>query len=870
VTLSPGTRLGPYEVTAQIGAGGMGEVYRGRDTNLGRDVAIKILPSEFANDADRLMRFEREARLLASLNDPHIAHVYGLEAHGPSRALVMELVDGADLKERLAHGALPPDEAIPIARQIADALAAAHEMGIVHRDLKPGNIKVRDDGTVKVLDFGLAKGMAGRAGGDARLTDQSPTITSPAMTASGVILGTAAYMSPEQARGKNIDRRTDVWAFGCVLYEMLTGRQAFRGAEIADTVAAILKQDPDWSALPTQTPANVRRLLGRCLAKDRALRLSDMHDARLELDERAQETAAGSRPVAVPVLPWAIAALLLLAVAGLSLQSWRTLSTAAPIETRLDVATPPTGDPAQFALSSDARRIVYGGVASGKSLLFVRDFGAAADSPLSGTENAIFPFWSPDGRSLGFFAEGKLKRLEIGSGAITPIADAPGGRGGSWRADGTILFAPKPIGPIVRVSSQGGAVTPVTLPDGGVAYEFPEWLPDGRHFIFARQPPKLPGATLCLGDLDTGTFVDLGGGASHVNVLRGDVLLFQRDGVLLMQHLDINSAKLVGAPTVVVSGLADDVVRYGAFSAAGTTLAYRTNTDAAAQLTWFSRGGQVLGSLGSPAQRLFPILSADDRFVAYERVEQNNLDAWIMDTSSGVERRVTVEPFIDGRPVWADGGKAVVYGSIESPKPGIWRKSVTSNTPAELLVPDADRALPENSSADGGLILYRRQTAETRWDLWLLPLNPKGAPVAIATTDANETHGQISPDGKWVAYASDESGELETYLQRIGSPGSRQQVSTRGGTMPRWRPDGRELYFVTPAGVLTAVPITLAGATLTMGAQMPLFTPPIPPLFVNEVRARNWYEVSRDNRFLMLVDVGTPKPISVVLNWKTP
>ena len=525
MTLTPGTHLGPYEVVLLLGAGGMGEVYRARDTALNRDVALKVLPDALASDADRLARFTREAQTLAALNHPNIAHIHGLESSGGVRALVMELVEGEDLSQRIARGPIAAGEALPIARQIAEALEAAHEQGIIHRDLKPANIKVRPDGVVKVLDFGLAKAIE-PVGPAAAHVALSPTITSPAMTQAGMILGTAAYMSPEQARGKAVDKRADIWAFGVVLFEMLTGRRAFRGDDVSETLAAVIMQEPDWRALPEAAPPSLRGLLARCLKKDPKARLRDIGDARLQIEELLTgvpaDAGARSVPAAVPrwrrLVPWAAAGVvalgsMLIGAAVARRSAGDVMSTAVPVT--FAIAPPEntsfggpagggTGTATQVAVSPDGRSIAFVAGAQSAYQIYLRPVASLAARPIPGTDGGMFPFWSPDGRFIGFFAGGKLKRAPIDGGLPVVLCDAPFGRGGSWSRDNVILFAPGfAVGEIAdasgrenlwRVSSAGGAPAVVTRIDPANAdarHRWPHFLPDGRHFLYTESlaPP---------------------------------------------------------------------------------------------------------------------------------------------------------------------------------------------------------------------------------------------------------------------------------------------------------------------------------------------------------------------------------------------
>ena len=501
--LSSGTRLGHYEVLSKLGEGGMGEVYRARDTRLKRDVALKVLPADVAGDIERLARFQREAEVLASLNHPHIAHIHGVEESNGTTALIMELVEGEDLAHRIARGPIPIDDALPIAQQIADALEAAHEQGIIHRDLKPANIKVRPDGMVKVLDFGLAKALDTKA----RSAAAEPTITSPAMTMRGMILGTASYMAPEQAKGKAIDRRADVWAFGAVLYEMLSGRRAFVGEDVTDTIVAVVSREPDWAALPANTPVTIHKLVRRCLEKDRKRRLDSAADARLEIEDALSAPLTIATPVpdantGAARLPWALVAMLgLTLVAGLIMWAPWQPSLVLP-EARLDIVTPGTDKPTSFALSPDGRHVVFVASSDGASRLWVRPLATTTAQPLPGTEGATAPFWSPDSRSIAFYAANALKRIDLGGGAPQILAEAGTFRGGTWCADGVILYAPSAIGPLWRVSATGGTPAMLPMPDARhQSHRWPQVLPDGRRFLFyAVGPPDTKG--IYLGALD--------------------------------------------------------------------------------------------------------------------------------------------------------------------------------------------------------------------------------------------------------------------------------------------------------------------------------------------------------------------------------
>ena len=577
-----GRRIGDFEILSLLGRGGMGEVYRARDTKLNRDVALKVLPELLALDDDRLARFTREAHLLASLNHPNIAAIYGLEAEGDVKALVLELVDGPTLADRIVRGRLPLDEALPIARQIADALEAAHQSGIVHRDLKPANIKVRADGMVKVLDFGLAKAMESHPIGSD--PSHSPTITSPAVTREGIILGTAAYMAPEQARGKSADTRADMWAFGCVLYEMLTGHRAFPGDDVSETLAAVIRGEPDWQALTNETPPAIRRLLRRCLVKDVKGRLTDASMARIEIDE----ALSGSPDVpAVTTLQrrerfvWA-SALMVVAALAVAALVWALRAAPPAGEMRLDIATPPTADPGSLAISPDGRKIVFVATSDGVSKLWLRSLDSSIAAPLAGTDGAVAPFWSPDSRVVGFFTttDGQLKRIDIDTRSLQVLGNVPLGTGGTWNQDGTILFSHLASGTtIFRISATGGEPSAVTrLGASELTHQFPQFLPDGRHFLYSTLDAKPAGVHV--GQLDGAETKRLLDADSPAVFAPPGYLLFLRQGTLFAHAFDPVRLELTGNPFRVADQLAWDLPPPLSASATGI-LVFRTGSSRA-------------------------------------------------------------------------------------------------------------------------------------------------------------------------------------------------------------------------------------------------------------------------------------------------
>ena len=701
MTQAPGVRLGVYEVRELIGAGGMGEVYRGHDTRLHRDVALKILPDLFALDPDRLARFKREAQVLASLNHANIASIFGVEESHGVHALVLELVEGPTLADRIAQGPLSLDEALPSARQIAEALEAAHSQGIIHRDLKPANIKIRPDGTVKVLDFGLAKALAGDVA--TPVTARSPTITSPPATQIGVILGTAAYMSPEQARGKPADKRSDIWAFGGVLYEMLTGKLAFDGDDVSDTLANVLKREPEWGALPAETPSAVRRVLRRCLEKDPRRRIQDIADARLDLDEKEVSDAALPLPSASRLLNrervvWALLAAALSGVLAYSLLR----EPPSPQVVRFQINPPEKGffgassgvgraaGTSGGMLSPDGTQLVF--VATDqerKTLLWLRPFDSFTSRALVGTDDALMPFWSPDGRSIGFFAGGKLKRIDPANGSTQTIAEVPvPPRGGTWGSRDVIVFSSGNPPRLAQVSSAGGAVTPVPNADGGIFPRFPSFLPDGRHFLYTDRV-RLGGgpASLHVASIEPG-FEPKRIVASDSNGVFASpgLLLFMRGITLVQQPFGLDRMEVTGEATPIVEqvfynpgvGLAD-------FSVSATgVLAYRSASNRSNQFAWFDRAGHLLETVGPPGNYRTHALSPDENRLVFTDVNQGDL--WIFDISRQTQSRFTANPGTETAPVWFPGGTKIAYRSDQG---GVFEKDTSGTGTEQLLLKDS-------------------------------------------------------------------------------------------------------------------------------------------------------------------------------------
>jgi len=876
VSLERGTRLGPYEIESVLGAGGMGEVYRARDTVLKREVAIKVLPLAFAGDPERIARFQREAEVLATLNHPNIAAIHGLQDSDSVRSLVLEFVDGPTLADRIGGRPMPLDEVLAIARQIADALEAAHARGIIHRDLKPANVKVRPDGTVKVLDFGLAKALEGRSPQEAVNfgVSQSPTITSPAMTRIGVVLGTAAYMSPEQARGHEADERSDLWAFGCVLFEMLTGRRAFEGDEVSDTLAAVLRAEPDQKALPAATPASVRRLLRRCLEKNPKRRLADIRDARLELDESSAEPlaetpSAGRRSPWRERIAWSFAVVGL--VAAIAAAAWLWLHETPSVPTAQfailapnDTALAP--DANTVAVAPDGESFVFGaGGSDAPWQLWWRSMDGLNVRPLAGTEGARMPFWSGDSKSIGFYADGKLKRVEVGGGPVRTLADVDSTipLGGAWNSEGIILFAPSFGRPIVRISASGGASTAVTtLKEGDPqVHNSPFFLPDGRHFLYsAATGPSTH--VVYFASLDGGAPVRLVETNSPAQYAEPGYVLYMKDQALMAHPFDAQHGTLVGEPVSVATSV---VLGGVVFSVSTTrTLIYRS-TSTSNELVWVDRQGHRTGVAAPVAAYESIALSPDGKRIAFDRYSSTDQDVWVHDIERQLSSRFTMQGRLNNVPVWSPDGSTIAFATIRNGGLDIYQRKVgaTSDDDEVLRANAIPILFPSDWSRDGRFLMYYRTDTKTRLDTWVLPLFGDRTPMKILGTPYNESQGQFAPDGKSFAFVSDESGQPQVYLQSFPSPTLQAQVSTGGGTQPRWRPDGRELFYLAPDGKIMAVSMR-GNATLETDAPRPMFDTPL-----DSGALRQTYAVSPDGqRFLLQVpSASSSSTLTVLLNW---
>jgi eukaryotic-like serine/threonine-protein kinase len=874
--LSPGTRIGHYEIVAPLGAGGMGEVYRARDLTLGRDVALKVLPHAFALDRDRTARFAREAHVLASLNHPNIAAIYGFA----DSALALELVEGPTLADRIAPGPLPVDEAMAIARQIALALGAAHEQGIVHRDLKPANIVVRPDGTVKVLDFGLAKAIDAAAGTiDA---SQSPTITSPAvMTREGIVFGSAAYMSPEQARGKPVDHRADIWAFGVVLFETLTGTRPFRGETVSDTLAAVLKSEPSWDTLPPSTPATLRRVLRACLQKDPKARLQAIGDWQFLLEEASQPAVPARRR-------WVtIAATLAAAIGGLALGVTVVYlrGPAAPAVrssvVRLTATLPPGVEvdhrvtPA-LALSPDGTRLVYVGRRAGAAAqLFLRSLEGSAATSISGTDGAQNPFFSPNGDWIGFFAQGKLKKVSTTGGASQTLCDAPSGQGGHWAADDTIYFVPFNTSGVWKVPAAGGAPQEVTTVDrskGEVSHRWPQMLPGGTALLFTVWlGPGWEEKSLQLQVMDTGERRMLTRGASTGRYLSTGHLVYNREGIQALMALPFDLATLRLTDGQAVE-LAERVWEGGAEGAqyavsdAGTVayvLSYPRRYER--RLVWVDRSGKS-EVLPAPSRPYYdPRISPDGSRLAVSAEEETER-IWIYDFARPTLTALTTADSSSQSPAWTPDGTHVVYRGTRQGARNLYRKSADGSGDEERLTTSDNLQTPTALSPDGQHLAFVEVDRTTGQDALILSLDGSRRTVTpFLQTRATEVTGRFSPNGRWLAYTSNESGRDEIYVRPFPGTGGTAQVSTAGGGEPVWSRDGRELFYRSGEAVM-AVPVSTEAA-FAAGLPRRLFA----DHYERTGTGSGGYDVSLDGRRFLMIEPAEPElpvaQISVVLGW---
>ena len=852
-----GKTISHYRIVGRLGSGGMGVVYKAEDTRLNRFVAIKFLADEFARRPDALGRFRREARAIAALNHPNICGIYDV---GPDY-LVMELVEGPTLKERIDEGAIPLHEALLIAEQIAAALAAAHEKLITHRDLKPGNVKIKEDGTVKVLDFGLAKLGTTPA---ARESEDSPTF-SMTFTQAGAILGTAAYMSPEQARGKAVDTRADIWAFGVVLYEMLTARRLFRGEDLTETLASVVKEVPNLNDVQRK----VRRLLEACLQKDPKNRLQAIGDYRLLLVEEERQRTL-----------WLWPALTGAAALGAAVLAWTHFREAPPVlpNLRYELTRPGDSGFTQFQLSPDGRYLAFVAQSGEVNRLFVRALDSLGERELPGTDGASYPFWSPDSAHIGFFSQGKLRQVAIGGGPATTIADAPDARGGAWGGDGSIVFSPAVTGTLFRVSASGGVATALRLPRTGSgdrdSLRFPVFLPDSKHFFYTIEAQTREGEGTYVGSLNGGSPVRILPDLSITRFVpspgsdaRG-FILFRRQTTLMAQAFDAAHLKTTGeafpladeVPTSGNTGFGDFTV-----SSSGTLIyVVARNPDQEREIVWLDRGGKHGKSVLKHKGITDFALSPDKTKLLYSLATQFVPgDLWLHDMARGVSQRFTFGPFSAFSPVWSPDSTTAVFTAF--PEDRLYAKRLAS-AKEEAWHISGTNTDATSWSADGKLLAFSQFGVTTKEDLWLLPLEGERKPRPFKQTPYVEKSGQISPDGRWMVYSSDPAGRLEVYIESIAPGGAARQISVEGGIGPRWRADGRELYFISNRTMM-AVDVK-PGPELTFSAPRELFRE---PTLVTDSRGITYQPSADGSRFLVLLPVGgapAALPLTVVTNWQ--
>jgi Tol biopolymer transport system component len=879
----PGSRLGSYEVLELIGEGGMGSVYRANDTRLRRQVALKIVRSPFAEDADRIARLTREAQLLASLSDPHIATIYGLEEADGVRFLVLELVPGVTLAERIAHGPMPVHQALELAAQIAGAVEAAHDRGIIHRDLKPANIKITPDGSVKVLDFGLAKALAPDSAAPA--LGGASTLTSLG-TAEGTILGTAAYMSPEQARGQALDKRTDIWAFGSMLFEMLTGEAAFGCDTPSDTIVAILTRDPEWSRLPSDVPAPIRRLLRRLLAKDPQHRLRDIGDARIEIEDAgiaAAELAgssAGERGAArTAPRKWALLAGGIIAVAALAaIAAWALKpSPSPPRRSAVQFALPlPAGEhldgldfPA-VAMSPVETHVVYVASRGGQRRLLLRTLSALGAQPIPGTEGAMSPFFSPDGEWIGFFADGKLKKVQVAGGPVSTICGAPIGFGGAWGRDGTIVYAPENGSALWQVRADGGtprAITKLDTARGEFSHRWPELLPEANAVLYTvGTEGSWDDAEIVVQSLKSGERHTVVEGGTNPKYLPDGRLLYVRRGSVFAVPFDARTLRATAGATPVLTGVfesSDGAMELSTSRAGSVAYVSGDSGTAGRTLGWVDRQGNVQPFAAPERAYSSPRLSPDGRTLAVTITGADRDDVWSYDIAHNALAQITFEG--GGPPVWTSDGRRIIFSASRGGPPGIFWKQADGSGPDERLTRRPRMGVPNSSSPDGRTVAFVEYDPSAGRHILLLDSDDRVVRPFLNSASANEKAPAFAPDGQWLAYVSDETGRDEVHVAPIKDPTRRVRVSADGGSEPVWRRDGAELFFRSGNRMMAAQVTTRPN--LSVKPAHVLFE----GAFDAGAAARPAYDVSADGaRFLMVTGGESERPsheLWVILGW---
>ena len=889
MVLTPGSLLGPYEILSPLGAGGMGEVYRARDTRLGREVAVKVLPQHLSSNPEVRVRFEREAKTVSSLNHPHICTLFDVGREGETDYLVMELIEGETLAARLTKGALPMSEALRIGAEIADALDRAHRAGVIHRDLKPGNVMLTKNGS-KLMDFGLARatGLAGSTGSGTSMLTQSPTVAHP-LTAEGTIVGTFQYMAPEQLEGKEADARSDLWAMGCVLYEMVTGRRAFDGKSQASLITSIMgSQPPPVSQVIPTTPPVVDRLVHACLAKDPADRIQSAHDVKLQLQWAAEGGSVSNAPVVRVadskrrgrLVPWIVAVVAVVAAGAVALSKKPPAGGSPPVHAYLQ---PPSGvlfssstdRPLPLAISRDGSTIAFcARDGEGPDLLWVRSLGNDDARPIPGTEGAQGPFFSPDGRSLGFFANSELKRVDVAGGPVITLARGIDQRGGTWSPDGLILYTGNSYGPVSKISADGGAVTAATTLDttrAETTHRYPYFLPDGRHFLYlARRAGAGAGEnpTIFVGEVGSDKRTAVMEVASNIAYASGH-LIYIRGGVLVAQRFDTGKLAVEGpAVPLVDDARMDTRFSRGVFAVSenGVLICMTGRDQTRTQLRWLDRDGKPLGDVGEPADYTYggtPCISPDgsSTVMPIANVDRGVSDVWIVDLASGRRRKLTVDTLDHPAAQWLPGSRSAVVSTNTTTGGGSIEAIQFDGTQARVVTGGSDFLWPE--SIHGDRMLYSVDLADNGSTIYLASLSGTAKPAPFLDTPARVSSAQFSPDGRFVAYVSGETGRPEVFVAAFPQPGGRWQASQSGGVEPRWNRNGRELFFVDPTNHIVSLEVEMDAGGFRAGAAHPLFQ--------WHGSAGQWrYDVSPDgNRFLVAaaLEEDLARPVTIVTDW---